>query len=230
MGREKTASFLSALIFCSFCAQGFAVQATTPAKNGSKPRAAQTQKSAEKSPPQKSALESPNLEVKLGYFMFTDSKMREVFDHGGIDVQLSTSYPVRRHLQIYASVEYQRKSGHSINGREETTFWAVPLSLGLKPVATFSSYAQGYFTIGPRYVFAHVHNDSHFVDRNVSHNGFGGFVNAGLNFFPLRHLLVDLFAEYSYVRMHFHPHKHNVYGESRQVGGLVFGAGLGYVF
>lgn len=210
--------FVTALLAGSLIQQGFADQGPF------------YKASTKKAPSEKSPLECPTLEAKLGYFMFVDSEMREIFNHGGIDAELSTSYPLKRHLQIYASVEYQRKSGRAENGGEKTTFWAVPLSLGLKPVATFSSYAQGYFTIGPRYVFAHVHNDSSFVDRNLSHNGIGGFANVGLNFFPMRHFLIDLFAEYSYVRMHFHPHKTNVYAESRQVGGFVFGGGLGYVF
>jgi hypothetical protein len=64
----------------------------------------------------------------------------------------------------------------------------------------------------------------------MSQNGLGGFVNMGFNFFPCRHLLVDVFGEYSYNRMHFHSSKTNSYGESAQVGGFAFGAGLGYAF
>ena len=46
------------------------------------------------------------LELKGGYFFFTDSKMRKVYDKGGVDLQLSGSYPIWKWIQIYGSVEY----------------------------------------------------------------------------------------------------------------------------
>jgi hypothetical protein len=170
------------------------------------------------------------LEFKAGYFFFTDEKMRKVFDQGGLDLQLCGSTPVWRWLQIYGSVEYLQKSGRSIHGRQKTRLWEVPISLGLEAVAKISKKFQYYFTIGPRYIFVHVHNRSHFVDKTLNENGLGGFANTGFHYFPSPHLVLDIFGEYSYARMHFHAHKKHVKGESRQVGGLVFGGGIGYVF
>lgn len=176
------------------------------------------------------ALEAPTLEAKVGYFIFADSKMRKIYKHGGVDVQLSTSYPVHKYLQLYLSAEFLEKHGRSLNSHQKTSIWQVPLSFGLKPVVPMSSCTQWYFTLGPRYVFLHLHNDSSFVDRNINHSRLGGFVNTGFNFFPLRHFLIDIFGEYSYVKMNVHPSKANVIGKNTQVGGYVFGLGLGYVF
>lgn len=170
------------------------------------------------------------LEFKAGYFFFTDHKMRKVFDQGGLDLQLCGSTPLWRWLQIYASVEYLEKSGRSIHNHKKTHLWEIPISLGLEAVAKISKKFQYYFTIGPRYIFVHVHNRWHFVDKTVNENGWGGFANTGFHYFPNKHLVFDIFGEYSYARMHFHPHKKHVFGESRQVGGLVFGGGIGYVF
>jgi hypothetical protein len=64
----------------------------------------------------------------------------------------------------------------------------------------------------------------------MNKNGFGGFANMGFNFFPCKNLFIDVFGEYSYGRMHFHSSKTNSYGQTAQVGGFTFGAGLGYVF
>lgn len=170
------------------------------------------------------------LEFKAGYFFFTDNKMSKVFDQGGLDLQLCGSTPLWRWLQIYGAVEYLEKSGRSLHFHQKTRLWEVPISLGLEGVAKITKKLQYYLTVGPRYIFVHVHNKSHFVDKTLNENGWGGFVNTGFHFFPMRHLVIDIFGEYSYSRMHFHPHKKNVYRGSRQVGGLVFGGGIGYAF
>ena len=172
----------------------------------------------------------PLFEVKAGYFFFSDATMSKVYDQGGLDVQLSGSYPVWRWLQIYGSAEYQTRSGHSLGDHQRTRIWEVPLSLGLKPVFMICKTVHYYITIGPRYSFVHQHNSSDFVDKTVSNSGLGGFLNTGFNFFPIEHFLIDTFFEYSYVKIHFHPHKTNVFGKAAQVGGFTFGAGLGYAF
>ncbi len=174
-------------------------------------------------------MKRPILEIKGGYFIFADAKMRKIYDQGGLDVQASLSYPILKEwLQIYGSVEWLGRNGKASGSK--TNFWALPISLGLKPVLTIASFAQAYFAIGPRYAYAHQHNFSPFVDKNVSKNCFGGFINTGFNFFPISRLLVDIFGEYSYVRSHFNASKPYVYGETVQVGGFVVGAGLGYRF
>ena len=170
------------------------------------------------------------VEAKGGYFFFSDAKMRKVYDRGGGDFQISGSFRIWKSLQIYGSVEYLSRHGRSLGGHQKTRIWEIPLSLGLKPVIPISEKIQYYFALGPRYCFIHQHNQSAFVDRTLNQNGFGGFANTGFNFFPYRHLSVDLFAEYSYVRLHFHPSKANVVGRRMQVGGFTFGGGLGYAF
>jgi len=172
----------------------------------------------------------PMLEIKSGYFFFSDAKMRKVYDEGGLDVQISGSYPIWRWLQIYGSVEYLTRHGRSLGGHQKARIWEVPLSLGLKPVITISPKVQYYLTLGPRYFFIHAHHNSPYVDREINPHGLGGFVNTGFNFFPFHHLFVDIFGEYSYKRVHFHPSKHHVHGRGIQVGGFAFGAGLGYAF
>jgi hypothetical protein len=186
--------------------------------------------SGERSPSAPEKKIKPILEGKMGYFFFSDKKMRKIYDRGGLDGQISGSYPIWKWLQIYGSVEYLSRHGKSLGGGQHTRIWEVPLSLGLKPVVRICDKIHYYFTLGPRYIFAHVHNNSPFVDREVNANGWGGFANTGFNFFPIPHFCIDVFGEYSYSRIHFHPHKQNVYGNTVQVGGFVFGAGLGYAF
>ena len=156
--------------------------------------------------------------------------MRKVYNKGGMDFQVSASVPVWKWLQVYGSVEYLEKHGKSLSLGENASIWEIPVSVGLKPVLKIHSMLQGYVAIGPQYFYLHAHNQSSYVDRNITHNGIGGFANMGFNFFPCDHLSIDLFGEYSYRHMNAHSSKKYVYGESAQVGGLSFGGGIGYVF
>lgn len=175
------------------------------------------------------------LEVKGGYFFFANSTMRKIYDKGGYDLQVSGSFsvatwPERYGLDIYASVEFLHCSGKTIGGNEKTSIWEIPVNLGLKPIIAICTSVQYYFAIGPRYFHLHQHNNSSTLVKNIDRNGIGLFANTGFNFFPTEHLLIDVFGEYSYTKISFHSSKRNVFGQSIQVGGFVFGVGLGYAF
>ena len=175
------------------------------------------------------------VEFKTGYFFFLDSTMRKIYDKGGLDLQLSASYPLwnlakRWSLNAYGAVEYFHRSGKSINGNQKTELWSVPVNIGLKPVYLINENLQYYLAAGPRYFYVHQHNSSYYVPKNSSRNGLGLFVNTGFNYVPCDHFVVDLFGEYSYARVHFHTGDSRVYTSSIQMGGFTFGGGLGYSF
>jgi len=177
----------------------------------------------------------PLIEVKGGYFRFSSSKIRQIYDTGGLDVQLCASYPFqninsRWTLNTYGAVEYFHRSGKSINGNEKTELWSIPINIGLKPVYSINSNTQYYFAIGPRYLYIHQHNDSPYVYKNKSGNGFGIFVNTGFNYAPWDHFVIDIFGEYSYAKINSHSGRAGVYATSMQIGGLTLGGGLGYEF
>ena len=172
----------------------------------------------------------PTIEAKAGYFFFASSRMRDVYTQGGLDLQLSTSYPVWRGLEIYGSVEYLQRSGRSLSNHWKTTIWEIPVSLGLKPVIEICPEAQWYFTLGPRYFYIHQHNYTSYVTMHKGKSGVGLFVNSGFNFIAWKHLLIDVFGEYSYQKVHFHTSRKGVHTRDLQVGGFSFGGGLGYAF
>lgn len=177
----------------------------------------------------------PIIEVKAGYFFFSDSKMRKVYDKGGFDIQLCASYPIWDlncgwTINAYGAVEYFSRSGQSINGHQKTSLWSIPVNIGLKPVYLINSNMQYYFAIGPRYFYIHQHNNSSYVDKNKSRNGLGFFINTGFNYILCDHFVIDIFGEYSYAKMHFHGGNSHVYTRNIQTGGFTFGGGLGYEF
>jgi len=177
----------------------------------------------------------PLFEAKAGYFFFSNSKMRKIYDRDGLDIQLCGSYPLcnmtcRWTLNAYGAVEYFQRSGRSINGHQKTSLWSVPINIGLKPVYAINDNTQYYFAIGPRYSYIHQHNHSLYVYRNKSRNGLGLFVNTGFNYFLRDHFAINVFGEYSYAKTHFHSGNSRIYTRSAQIGGFTFGGGLGYEF
>lgn len=177
----------------------------------------------------------PLLEVKAGYFFFSDSTMRKIYDRDGWDIQLCGSYPLwsltnRWTLHAYGAVEYFRRSGKSLNGEQETSIWSIPVNIGLKPVYAINANLQYYFAVGPRYFYIHQHNDSPYIYRSQSRNGLGFFANTGFYYALCDCLRIDIFGEYSYAKVHFRSEDPTVYTRSMQVGGFTFGAGLGYSF
>ena len=177
----------------------------------------------------------PLLEVKTGYFFFYNSKMRKIYDRGGLDIQLCASYPLwkltsRWALNAYGGVEYFHRSGKSINEHEKTSLWSVPINIGLKSGYAINANIQYYLAIGPRYFYIHQHNSSSYVYKNKSRNGLGFFVNTGFNYLLSDHFVIDIFGQYSYAKTHFHDGGSSIYTRNMQIGGFTFGAGVGYKF
>lgn len=177
----------------------------------------------------------PLIEVKTGYFFFSNSKMQKIYDKGGLDIQLCASYPLmnltsRWTLNAYDAIEYFQRSGKSINGDQKTSLWSSPFSIGLKPVYAIDVNKQYYFAFGPRYFYIHQHNHSSYVYKNKSGKSLGLFVNAGFNYVLCNHFVIDFFGEYSYAKMNFCDGRSRVYTRNIQIGGFTFGGGLGYEF
>lgn len=173
----------------------------------------------------------PLVEVKAGYFFFSDSCMRNVYRDGGFEIQASGSYPLWCWLSIYGSIGYLKVHGKSLHGCECTSLWQVPFDIGLKPIFALGDHVQYYFSFGPRYFHLHQHNNSTFVNKNKERGGLGFFVNTGFNFIPCEHFFIGLFGEYAYEKKSFCSSMPNVFGRKHvQVGGFTFGASLGYAF
>jgi hypothetical protein len=174
--------------------------------------------------------EKPVTEIRYGYFFFTDPTLKKVYNDGAVDIQLSRSYTLRKNLQFYTSIEYLYNHGRSLFGNQKTFIYEIAVNLGFKPVIPISSWLNFYFIPGLRYSYVHQKNESSYVDKVIRQNGLGGFIDAGFNFVFKEYFLIDLFGEYSYVKVKCHPDRTNVYSSDTQIGGVTFGLGLGYAF
>lgn len=172
----------------------------------------------------------PMLEVKPGYFFFSNHTLRKIY-HGGFEIQASGSYPLQHWLALYASLGYVQAKGRSLQGNQKTSMWQVPVDLGIRATAHFNEYIKGYFSIGPRYFHFHQHNDSAYVTQNISKNGGGFFINSGLNVLAGDCCILGLFGEYGFEQKSFTSTTANVYGiGTLPLGGFTFGVSLGIGF
>ncbi len=172
----------------------------------------------------------PSIDVKVGYFFFTDSTMNDVYSNGGIDVQLAGSYPIWRYVSIYGAVEFFEKNGFSLNTQDKTWVYGIPLSLGVKVDFDLKENTTFYAAFGPRYSFIQSRADSSFVPHEANSGGIGLFALGGFYFRIHTNYFLNLFGEYSYIPVHFKTVPVNVYGNDVNAGGFTFGGGLTYKF
>lgn len=175
------------------------------------------------------------LEIKGGYFFFSNKEMRNIYKNGGGAVEISGSASLFSWsecyaLDLYTSVGYLTRSGSSINGEQKTKLWQVPVNIGLRPIFAIAPNCQYYLGVGPTFFYVHQHNDSDYVPRNQGKSGVGFFVNTGFCYKFHSAISFDIFGEYFYGETHFHDKKPFYYSQTIQTGGFVVGAGLGYAF
>jgi len=174
---------------------------------------------------------TPWLEVKPSYFLFTNSVMRSIYHHGGVEIQGSASIPVWNYLDFYTSIGYRRVHGHALNTCENTTLTVLPCDIGLKPIINFCERFYYFFAIGPRFFYFRQHNTSPYVDCKITGGNVGLFANTGFNVELSHNLLLGIFGEYSYEKKAICPQKPNVYSNgSVQMGGIAVGISFGYAF
>ncbi len=171
------------------------------------------------------------LEFKPSYFFFVAEPMHAIYRHGGFQLQASTSVPMHRFVDFYASVGYRQAWGHALNTKEDTTIKVVPVDLGLKFIETFRDSWFYFLTIGPRGFYVQQKNKTETVDAKASGGFVGFFTNFGCNKEFDNGCLLGLFAEYSYEKKAICPTMDNVYSNGPvQIGGIALGFSAGYAF
>lgn len=169
---------------------------------------------------------TPPIELKAGYFLYSDKQMRDVYKNGGYEIQLSSRYALRDTLYLYGSIGFQGASGHSTHFHQKSNFWQIPVDLGLRQYFPLNCTTNFYVTAGPRLFYAHQHNHSDYVNKNIGKLGLGIFLNAGFDFIFADNYKVTLFTEYSYQSVNPSSSKQGVETRHVNVGGFCFGGGI----
>lgn len=164
-------------------------------------------------------------EVKVSYYHFSSSHVREIIGSGTALVQGELNYRVNN-FTLFADAGYFSKRGHSTGTCHKTRLEAVPFSFGAK-------YNCGLVYVGGglRAFSVNIHNDYNYVRRHEQKTSVGGVVNAGLNYCWNR-IVFNPFFEYSFIKMNFGRdcRERNIYRHSLDLSGFSIGAGVGYSF
>lgn len=163
-------------------------------------------------------------ELRGGYFYPTSKKFREIYKSGGVEGEIEVAKKFKENWIGWGNVNYFQKKGRSIGFHDKTTIRMVPLSFGLKYQFLFCNSVSPYLGVGVAYTILNIKNDSEFVKKHVTKNGFGFVIKSGIYIDLSKSFLLDLFVDYYFQEMHFYT-KHHV-----DVGGLKIGFGLGYRF
>jgi outer membrane protein W len=178
------------------------------------------------------------LEVKGSYFLPTNSAFRHIYNGSALygpelTVQLCDDDP----WHVFASVEYFQKKGHSLGLCDSTKVTLIPLGIGLKYCAeSCVEDVDWYIGLGFQPVCVHTKNYSEFVCEKVNRWGFGGIAKIGAFWYLSPHVVLDFFVDYSFVDVNCKQVSccqgitGNVYPRKANIGGAIFGIGLGYCF
>jgi len=132
----------------------------------------------------------------------------------------------------WASLAGLKKSGHSIGLENSTKITLLPIGFGLKyfylvDCMNFDIYGGG----GPVATYLKTNDFSPYVVQKHAKWAFGGVLKAGAMFPITDCLLIDLFADFSFVNMNFCASTNpQLYCRDAKLNGLFVGIGLARLF
>ncbi len=167
-------------------------------------------------------MDKSHIDWKVGAFYPTGALFRQIYGACLVDYAVEMGKVFLKNYEVWANVDWMHATGHTRACHSRTRFENVNVSLGGKYVFRLYKCLNVYAGLGINAAFAHVHNDSRYVEESVHKNGTGGVAKFGLYFEPVNHLFIELFADYLYQRLHFQNHI--------QIGGIKAGGGIGLCF
>jgi opacity protein-like surface antigen len=172
------------------------------------------------------------LEFKAAYFLPTDSDMRHIYNNGGALYGPEVTFKLGDSANWYgfASIDYFQKNGRSLGLCDTTQVSLLPLGIGLKYMASYCGWRHFYVGLGFQPVYLKTENCSPFVIQKTSKWGFGGIAKIGAYFDLPKNFVIDLFFDYSFVKVDCSSCSDLVIPVKADISGAIFGVGLGYRF
>lgn len=169
------------------------------------------------------------VEFKAAYFMPTDSDVKKIYGKGGALFGPEVTFRVYENWYGFASIDFLTKKGHSLGLCDRTTMSLMPLGIGVKYLIPFC-YGDFYMGLGFQPLRLKTVNCSPDVDQTTTNWGFGGIAKIGSYFTLPDNYFIDLFIDYSFVKVGCKKCSPLVVPLKANLNGAIFGAGLGYRF
>lgn len=172
------------------------------------------------------------LEWKTAYFLPTDSYVKDIYGKGTVYYGPEATFLLsdKHNWYGFASVDFLSKKGRSLGLSNYTKMNIVALGFGLK---YFVPFCYGDFYAGLGVQPLHLKTINCFSDtvNKTSKWGVGGSAKIGSYIDLPRNLFVDLFVDYSFVKVGCDSCCTSTFIPLRaNMSGCLFGIGLGYRF
>jgi hypothetical protein len=170
------------------------------------------------------------LEAKGACFYPTNHTIRKIYGVGG-EYGLEGSVSFSRNFYAWASGDVLYQHGHSLGSDQSTYLTLVPIAAGIKYLYPLHCKVDFYAGAGPQYSYMNISNHSNYVTRHIRKWGWGGIGKAGFLFDMYQGIFLDVFAQYSYLRIPFHNSLNGqVTPNNIHLSGWQFGGAIGYRF
>lgn len=167
-------------------------------------------------------------EGRIGYFLPTNEQFKETYGEDGMIGSIESSFKATDRLYPWANISYYANSGHAGEDHKKTHIYFLPIGAGLKYIYPFENFSV-YGGLGVLPTYLHIKNNSHFLVREQAKWGCGGVAKFGFLSNKIWNFFLDLFAEYSYINIHFHK-KGKLAINPAILSNFTFGGGIGYHF
>lgn len=161
-----------------------------------------------------------SVEVLFGSYDMNEPRFEAVYPAGGVMGGLALSAAIVSDVNFYLEVKYYARQGELSFSKEQTDFYMVPVSLGLRyifPLGIFNPYAGA----GADFYFYYEDNP---IGTTLNYaNGYHVSGGTYLRFSKAVPLMINLKVKYTWARAEQE-------GIRVQLGGLEYGAGLVFTF
>ncbi len=168
-------------------------------------------------------------EARVAYFIPTDAQFRSNYGEDGIISSIETSFHARKDLYPWINISYYGNAAHpSIGGGKKSHIYYIPIGAGLKYLHFFD-HLGFYAGVGVLPAYVHIQNNSPDLFRTQKNWGCGGVGKIGFIADRLWNCFLDLFAEYSYIKIPFQNNPKNTLHPANLTNFSIGGA-IGYHF
>lgn len=170
------------------------------------------------------------IEGKGAYFLSTNSTFKNIYNNGGGIYGAELTAKIYDHWYGFISADFFSKKGKSIGLCSPTKVNIIDVGIGLKYLLPFE-YGDFYIGLGALPTYLRTKDCSPYVVSKQKNWGCGGIAKAGAYINLPRSFIMDLFFDYSFVKMA--PHccsSRTIITHKAILNGCWFGVGLGYRF
>ena len=168
-------------------------------------------------------------ELKAACFVPTCAKIRKIYSNTMGLYGLELSYQTWDWLYPWVSGSVLSQAGSSMGSGSHTRATVAPLGIGLKGIYHFK-HAGVYIGAGPLYSYLRIKDHSAFVLPTTSRWEWGGIGKVGVILFSNKAILLDIFADYSYMKFNFPQNSGIVIRNDVDFSGWSAGASLGLAY